>query len=536
MSFDYLELTDEGLPYSIGVKTIKDPIHGYITVGKHEMQILDHPLFQRLRRIKQLQTAYLVYPGAEHSRFQHSLGVMHLSGKFALALVRNTVGYRGKRASENYIIPKMYNLEIDDARDLVSHLLAIRIAGMLHDVGHGPYAHAFDEQIVSKSERLRKRGINSHEDLGFQLLKLYFLDELKKGLGDIRYFINEDILESCLLYILAPREEKNKHKVTALCRGLRYVLREFLYPSDILDFTIRDSYYSGAKEFGMVDAMRLMMFSVLIMGENQIASKIDQVEMGPLIAPFDNALNTLRAFLYSRFWLFNNVYFHKISRVFDFAIKKVLEKVNECIDIESMILETLDGDLEKFNILDDLYILHKAKECKNEAWEWAKKILNREIPYREIYSGELHLSKIRNKEKPSRADVKPPQEPMKVVENIRSMVAEIIDVDPKKIVIDYPHLRFFPDNPYLPNKTFILLGRTVGDSLSVKNLSVSDVLFGTAIDMTVMRIFLESDLYKELNEHKIEKLAFELEESGLIDEFSLSLFYHWGNESIGVTM
>ena len=201
-----------------------------------------------------------------------------------------------------------------------------------------------------------------------------------------------------------------------------------------------------------------------------------------------------------------------------------------------MILDTLNGDLEQYNILDDLYVLHKAKECKNGAWEWAKKIINREIPYREIYSGELHLSSSKKRGELSREDAKPPQKPEKVVNNIRNIVAETIDVEPDKIIIDYPHLRFFPDNPYLPNKTFILLGRTAGENLTVKNLSVSDVLFGTSIDVTVMRIFLESDLYKKINKSKMEKLTQELEESGLINQFSLSLLYHWENENLGVTM
>ncbi len=528
MSFDYLELTDEGLPYSIGEKTIRDPVHGYITIGKHELPLLDSPLFQRLRRVKQLQTAYHVYPGAEHSRFQHSLGAMHLSGKFALALIRNTVGYRGKEINSTYKIPKIYNLEVDDVRELVSHLLAVRVAGLLHDIGHGPFSHAFDEEIISKSDDLRKRGIYSHEDLGFYLLKNFLIDELKKGLIKVGYFVNEETLESALLHILAPRREKKNYKTTVLGKTLRHVLREFLYPADILDFTIRDSYYSGAREFGMVDANRLMMFSVILMGE--------KLRIEPLIALFDNALNTLRAFLYSRFWLFNNVYFHKISRVFDFVIKKVLKYVNECVNLDSIVLDALDGDIEGFMILDDLYILHLAKTCKNKAWAWAKKVLNREIPFKEIYSGELHLTKPDVRESLAREDIKPPEKPEKIVERIKTIASEAIDVEPDSLIVDFPHLKFFPDNPYLPNRTFILLERGPASTISLKNLSVTDILFGTSIDVTVLRIFVDSEIFKKLDQKKLQKLSYELNESEIIKKFSLSLLYHWGKEEIGVTM
>ena len=113
---------------------IIDPIHGFIHVHKHELAIIDSPIFQRLRRIKQLSGAHLTYPAAQHARFEHSLGVMHIAGQAGRALLEGGV------------------LDSDD-------IDVLRLAGLLHDVGHGPFSHLF-EQVEKKF---------SHEDFGKQI-------------------------------------------------------------------------------------------------------------------------------------------------------------------------------------------------------------------------------------------------------------------------------------------------------------------------------------------------------------------------------
>ena len=527
MSFDTLELTDEGLPFSSAIKTIRDPIHDYIAVGDHEVGVIDSPFFQRLRRVKQLQTAYLVYPGAEHSRLQHSLGVMHLAGQFAVSLIRNTVANRGVNISDLYFVPKMYNLEIDDFGELLSHILAVRIAGLIHDIGHGPYSHAFDESIISQSDELRKKGINSHEDLGFKILTDYLLDDIITSLNHLRTKIpiHLDTFKDCLVYMMSPRKERSKFKKTKLCQGLFHILREFIYPADILDFTIRDAYYSGAKEFGMVDADRLMRYSVLIM--DKLSGK------DVWISPFDNALNTLRAFLYSRFWLFNNVYFHKVSRIFDIVVKNTLRELNDCIGLENAILNLIDGDPTDFLLLDDIGILHTARRCK-EAWKWANMILSRKLPYKEVYSGELHL---RRREELSLEELKKEvPAPEEVVKEISESVSEILNVDPQDVVIDYPNVRFFPDNPYLSHGSLILLEKRGESTIVHRHVSINNIIFGSTLDVTVLRIFLDRKTYRQVGESKISSVRKHLEESGLMEKFNRSLIVHWGASAIGVTM
>ncbi len=134
------------------VNLISDPIHGYVELTKRlprdesaalglpdedvaEQDVLDTTWIQRLRRISQLQSARWVFPTAEHSRFTHGLGVMHEAGRWARALYPSL---RGELARAGEPVP---------SEGLVVETL--RMAGLMHDVGHGPFAHFFDEQVLA---------------------------------------------------------------------------------------------------------------------------------------------------------------------------------------------------------------------------------------------------------------------------------------------------------------------------------------------------------------------------------------------------
>lgn len=106
----------------------RDPIHGFIEVTDQELKLIDTPEFQRLRRIKQLATTYLVYQGAEHTRFGHSLGVMHLSAKAFDSALNNYEETHGKE------------LFVNDTRNVYRQIL--RLIALLHDIGHAPFSHA----------------------------------------------------------------------------------------------------------------------------------------------------------------------------------------------------------------------------------------------------------------------------------------------------------------------------------------------------------------------------------------------------------
>src|SRR5207237_243425 len=131
---------------------ITDPVHRYIRFSEVEKELIDTAVFQRLRRIRQLAGAHLVYPGAQHSRFEHSLGTMHVAG------------FAGET-----LIAKGY---LDD-EDKVQKL---RLAALLHDIGHGPFSHLFEEVL-----ELRHR--ISHENVGIQIMSKSEMSNILKKHG-----------------------------------------------------------------------------------------------------------------------------------------------------------------------------------------------------------------------------------------------------------------------------------------------------------------------------------------------------------------
>jgi HD superfamily phosphohydrolase len=179
------------------VKIIKDPIHGYIEVEDFALALLDSPILQRLRYIKQLGFSYLVYPGANHTRFEHSLGTMFLAD----------------------VASRRFGLTDTE------HTLVVA-AALLHDVGHGPFSHA-SEPLMNK-----------------------FLD---RSHDDIEMIVGELAGDSLLAGGIDPDElcavVKGKHPLSGIIHGDLDV--------DRMDYLLRDAYYTGAP-YGSVDAQRLI--------------------------------------------------------------------------------------------------------------------------------------------------------------------------------------------------------------------------------------------------------------------------------------
>lgn len=179
-------------------KHIKDPVHGYIAVPEELIPLLDTSFVQRLRHIRQLGFSYLVYPGANHTRFEHSLGTMHLAS----------------------IVCSQLELSKDDT-------LTVLTAALLHDIGHGPYSHA--------SEKLMKiHGDFSHDEIAALLEE----EPIKK------------ILEE---------NSVDTHAVAKIVSG-NHPLAQIIHGDldvDRMDYLLRDAHYTGVP-YGMVDAERLI--------------------------------------------------------------------------------------------------------------------------------------------------------------------------------------------------------------------------------------------------------------------------------------
>ena len=182
-------------------KVFNDPVYGFITIPDEIIfDIIEHPYFQRLRRIKQLGLTHLVYPGALHTRFHHSLGAMHLMGKALLELQQ-----KGHKISHKETI-------------------AAQTAILLHDIGHGPYSHALEHTIVN--------GI-THEEISLIFIKKF--NEIFKGKLNLAQKIFED--------------EYNRHFFHKLVSSQ--------FDMDRLDYLKRDSFFTGVSE-GIVNYERLL--------------------------------------------------------------------------------------------------------------------------------------------------------------------------------------------------------------------------------------------------------------------------------------
>ncbi|MCE5267147.1 MAG: HD domain-containing protein [Planctomycetaceae bacterium] len=288
-----------------------DPIHGYIPftspVGlpageAAEREIIDHPWLQRLRQIHQLQTAWWVFPSAEHTRFQHALGAMHLASRAATGL------YESLRE----VCPDV------PSRGYVESLL--RMAALLHDVGHGPFGHFFDEHFLADY------GLN-HELIGGEIIRREFADLLRRIRRNPNTQLEENETldpEQIVFLITRPKQTPANGAASAIANGtaadqfpaaasapqwLRFLRSLFsgLYTVDNMDFVLRDAYMSGYSTRAF-DLERLLRYSAFT------ARGLTIHERG---------LSALVRFISVRAELFRAIYFHRTVRAIDLGLQEL---------------------------------------------------------------------------------------------------------------------------------------------------------------------------------------------------------------------
>jgi HD superfamily phosphohydrolase len=346
-----------------GMALFADPIHQYIpfTVprevegGKPEVaekDLIDSPWVQRLRYIYQLQSARWVFPAAEHSRFQHSLGTMHVAGRFARQL------YSSLRIVEPSCPSLPYVEEV------------LRISALLHDVGHGPFGHFFDEN------HLAQYGIG-HEAVGHRIITQE-LGDLIRGLrrSPSGTFAADEVIDpQYIAYVMQKKDPSGAHMPRWL-RLLKPVLSG-MYTADNLDYVLRDSYMCGIA-LGPVDLERLLHYSFL-------------TEYG--IALHKAGIGALTMFLNARLYLYTHVYFHRTTRALDLHLREIFQDTMQDVfpgnplDILPRYLRLTDWSLlETVRGWED--DPHPAKRALGQ--EWAA-ILRRQIKWKMAYDATLSV-------------------------------------------------------------------------------------------------------------------------------------------------
>jgi len=343
---------------------IKDPIHGYICITEAEKDIIDSFPVQRLHRLRQLAGAEFVYPGANHTRFEHSVGVMYLAG----------------------LLSKNPNLSQHLSEDEAQIL---RIAALLHDVGHGPFSHVFEHLLHKFLDK-------THEDLTTWVIQKSELSDILNNLG-----YDPDVIGKLAVGMLRRPSKAFMDQVIQSAVDV-----------DKLDFVVRDTYHTGA-QYGYVDIFRLIHMLDVI--DENLA-----VDLG--------ALSALESFILARIESFKSIYFHRVGRAAQIMIAIAMEEAKDELGLVDF------KAVEEYLALNDYTVWTMLKNCEKSTGLMEN--LERRRLLKCAYDQTFH---VRDKTVSS----------IFSVEEIRNQMTEKIaseaGIDPRLVVIDVPTL---PSVPY----------------------------------------------------------------------------------------
>lgn len=311
------------------VGEFRDPVHGFIEPFPHEWEIIDTPEFQRLRRISQLGLTSYVYHGAEHSRFGHSIGVMHLAGEAAQRVLQNSKD----------LMCEGFNWSDKDFEEESRRVFVLaRVAGLVHDLGHPPFSHAGQARFFP--EKL------DHENYSREIV-------LSTVIGEIidRTLKDFDI---------------SKEKVVDLLRGTHPIgfLGELVsspWDVDKMDYLLRDSHYCGVG-YGTYDLSRIVRSLTLFR---------DEVAGSMTLAIEEGGFQCLEGLVLARYFMFTQVYFHEVRRAYDLVLEDLIGELLK--DRYGSATYPEPAHIEEYLEWDDVTVLssaaHKANAgTRNAAW------------------------------------------------------------------------------------------------------------------------------------------------------------------------
>lgn len=326
---------------------IRDPVHGFIEIDSWERDIIDHYAFQRLRRIRQLAWTDMVYPGAMHTRFEHSLGVMHIATKMYNHIVDRKGDYLKSQLGFN-------DSGLDRDRKIV------RLACLLHDVGHSPFSHA-GEGLMDINPSTNKP--YKHEDYSAAIVLHKFKDIIEGHAQNENYRITVKEISDLLS--------------GSIDLGRRLLWRNLItgqLDADRADYLLRDSYHLGAN-YGSYDLKRLLVTLTV--------SKHPETG-APLIAIEEGGLHAAEALIIARYLMFTQVYFHHTRRAYDYHIAEAMKNIllGETHN-RTFLPPTSEENIDSYLLWDDWRVLGLLSQGKGGEPGW---ILCNRQHHRCIYS------------------------------------------------------------------------------------------------------------------------------------------------------
>ncbi len=314
-------------------KKIRDPIYGFIYLDEQECAIIDHPVFQRLRRIKQLSLTDMVYPGASHTRFEHSIGVMQMATDMFDTIVAKKKQFLEKELS-------LFDVGLQTYRKI------IRLAALLHDIGHAPFSHSGEDlmpllppthskYIADKEKRFE------HEEYSITIIKAVFKQLIEEHRVNENYRVKVDDVTALL------GDTTVKLKASSL---LWKELISGQLDADRADYLLRDSIHLGVS-YGIYDRNRLV--SCMTIGKTETAA--------PVLAIEEGGWHIAESLVIARYQMFSQVYFHKVRRIYDYHIACATKEILKYYEIKDGCYPS-PFNIDEYLKFDDWLIYAALKE------------------------------------------------------------------------------------------------------------------------------------------------------------------------------
>ncbi len=322
------------------IHEIRDPIHNFIRLDSNERKVLDSRPFQRLRYIHQLGLTYLVYPGATHRRFEHSLGVMELAGRI-YDIITNPANIIHDSVKDVVPIRNPYELQY--------WRLVLRMAALCHDLGHLPFSHAAEKELLPEGW--------DHEHLTLEIIRS---DEMKSIWDDIKVK-SEDVAKLAV--------GQNNYR-DASFNDWEAILSEIItgnsFGVDRMDYLLRDSHHAGVA-YGKFDHYRLI-------DTIRILPKEEDGSMEPVLGIEEGGLHSAEALLLARYFMFTQLYFHSVRRIYDIHLKDFLKEWLSSEYFRTALKDHLE--LTDNEILTELFRAARDESLKGH--DPARRIVDRE--------------------------------------------------------------------------------------------------------------------------------------------------------------